>query len=205
VEHPSSEDRLALDLAVDESNLRAFGPWALIGSVVGLALLLSLLDLSLASAGQLWAPLALVLGGALAAALLAWLKPAPARRLTSQLSLVLVALLSLALAWVLVRVPASLAVVACGTTLVALSAGLVFTWRLPQAIAAQLLILGPWVLGLALGPAASGMPGQLAGWSALLLGGPPSPCSPSARDGRRPGSAPSTSGSASASPSSTTA
>jgi len=171
VEHPSSEDRLAVDLAVDEANLRAFGPWALIGSVVGLALLLCLVDLSVAAAGQLWLPVGLLLAGCSAAALLAWLQPERTRRLASLLSLVLVGVFSLALAGVLIRVPAALAVVATCFALVALAAGLVFTWRLPQAIAAQLLILAGWGLGLFLGPGVSGMPGQLAAWSVLLLGG----------------------------------
>lgn len=171
MEHPSSEDRLAVDLAVDEANLRAFGPWALIGSVIGLALLLCLFDLTLAGAAQLWMPVTTLLIGCTAAALLAWLQPERTRRMASLLSLVLVGAFSLALAWVLVRVPAALAVVATCFTLVALAAGLVFTWRLPQAIIAQLLILGCWGLGLAMGPGASGMPGQLAAWSALLLGG----------------------------------
>lgn len=171
MQYPSSEDRQAVDLAVDEANARAFGPWALLASSIALALMLNLFDLDGGSGYLIWAPFGLILLSSSALALLGWVSPEAARGRTGLLSILLVAIACASLSWLLVRVPDSLAVVAAAFTLTAVGAGLVFTWRLPQAVGAQLLVHLGWFSGLLLSPGPIDRPGHVAAWSALLLGG----------------------------------
>lgn len=148
--HFSQEEREALHAAIGEANLRALLPWSLVGSVLGLGVLVQRLLLGAPGPrGGLLGLLVLVAGPSLLA-LLAWRRPALPSGLGRALPLLSVALTAGLLPVLLPRGDEATALLGPLLVLLSLSMGLFFTLSLAEALVGQALVLGAFGLGLGL-------------------------------------------------------
>lgn len=170
MDHWSQDDRKVFDAELARGNADALGPWTVVASALSLALVLVALGLAPVQVAVPYGPAVALVAVAVGGLALSRLRRSFSPAVVGPLSVGLVVLSGLILGWVLLGAPAAVASVAGGFLLVALSAGLLFSWELPLAMGVQGALLVGWLLGVTAGPGWTADTGQLAACSSLLLG-----------------------------------
>lgn len=168
--HWNQDDRRAFAAELARANADALRPWTVVASALSLALVLVALGLAPAQVGVPYGPAVALVAVATAGLALASFRRAVSAAVMGPLSVGLVVGSGLILGWVLLGAPSAVAPVAGGLLLVALAAGMLFTWDLPLSLGVQGALLLGWVLGVTAGPGWAADTGQLVACSALLLG-----------------------------------